>query len=88
MYGSYFFGTASKDAKPWLGGVFVIISELTKSQHNRRRQCIDFRSLKKFYIQSLENKYKVVDLLVQKLLNEMTLDWYPLMNSSLHTTQT
>ena len=33
---------------------------------------VDFRSLKKFYIQSLENK--VVDLLVQKLLNDMTLE--------------
>ena len=30
---------------------------------------------------------KVVDLLAQKLLNDMTLDWYPLMNSSLHTRQ-
>ena len=34
---------------------------------------VDFRSLKK-YIQSFENKYKIVDLLVQKLLNDKTLD--------------
>ena len=50
---------------------------------------VDFRSFKKkFYIQSLGNKYKVVDLLVQKLLNDITLDRYPPMNSSLHTRQT
>ena len=35
---------------------------------------VDFRSFKKFYIQSCKNKNKVVDLLVQKLLNDMTLD--------------
>ena len=35
---------------------------------------VEFRSFKKFYIQSLQNKYKVVDLLAQKLLNDMTLD--------------
>ena len=37
---------------------------------------VDFRYFKKkiFYIQSLENKYKVVDLLVQKLSNDMSMD--------------
>ena len=35
---------------------------------------VDFRSLQKNHIQSLESKYKVVDLLVQKLLHDMTLD--------------
>ena len=35
---------------------------------------VDFGSLKKPHIQSLENKYKVVDLQVQKLANDMTLD--------------
>ena len=38
-----------------------------------------------FYVRGLENSRKVVDLLAQKLLNDMTLDWYSLMNSSLHT---
>ena len=41
----------------------------------------------KFYVRGLKNSCKVVDLLVQKLLNDMTMDWYPLMNSSLHTRQ-
>ena len=35
---------------------------------------VDFRPLQKIPIQSLGNKNKVVDLLVQKLLNDMTLD--------------
>ena len=35
---------------------------------------VDFRSLKKLCIQSLENNYKVVDLLDQKVLNDMTLN--------------
>ena len=33
---------------------------------------VDFRSFKKFHMQSLENKYEAVDLPVQKLLNDMT----------------
>ena len=49
-------------------------SEVTKSQRNRRRQRRP-QIFKKFYIQSWKNKYEVVDLLVQKLLNDMTLDW-------------
>ena len=32
---------------------------------------VDFRFLKKYYIQSLENQYKIVDLLVQKLLRSL-----------------
>ena len=35
---------------------------------------VNFRSLKKIHIQSSESKYKVVDLLVQKLSNDMTLN--------------
>ena len=46
-------------------------SEVTKSQRNRRPQR-RFPIFQKIYIQSLENKYKVVDLLVQKLLNDKT----------------
>ena len=42
-------------------------SEVTKSQRNRRRQRRLQIYPKKIYIQNLENKYKVVDLLVQKL---------------------
>ena len=41
----------------------------------------------KFYGQGLETWCKVVHLLAQKLSNDMTLDWYPLMSSSLHTRQ-
>ena len=43
---------------------------------------VDFRSLKKIYIQSLENKYKVVDLPVEKLLNDMTLDIFGLISAN------
>ena len=62
------------------------ITEVTKSQsqRNRRRQR-DFSE--KFYVRGLENSCKAVDLLAQKLLNDMTLDSYPLMNSSLYTRQ-
>ena len=45
-----------------------------KSQCNRRQQRRLQIFQKKFYIQSLEHKHKVVDLTVQKLLNDMTLD--------------
>ena len=51
---------------------------------NRRRRRLQIFQKK---IQSLENKCKVVDLLVQKLLN-VTLDRYRLMNTFLHTKQT
>ena len=46
---------------------------------------VDFRS----FLKNLHSKLgcKVVDLAVQKLLNDMTLDWHPMMNSSLHTGQ-
>ena len=40
-----------------------------------------------FYVRGLENSTEVVDLLAQKLLNDMILDWYPLVNSSLYTRQ-
>ena len=52
---------------------------------------VHFRSFKKTYIQSLENKYKVVNLQVQKLLNYIIWLWidiHPPMNSSLHTRKT
>ena len=39
------------------------------------------------YVRGFENSTKAVDLLAQKLLNDMILDWYPLVNSSLHTRQ-
>ena len=35
---------------------------------------VDLRSFRKFYIQGVKKRYKVVDLLVQKILNDMTLD--------------
>ena len=54
-------------------GRVVYSSEVTKSQRNRRWQR-RLQIIKKFHIQSSENKYKVVDLPVQKLLNDMTLD--------------
>ena len=76
---------------PWFSFVLWLpswsISEVTKSQRNRRRQRRLQIFQKKFYIQSCKNKNKVVDSLVQKLLNDMTLDWYPSMNSSLHVRQ-
>ena len=62
------------------------ISELTKSQHtddvNERLQIF------KKILHTKFGKSKEVDLSVQKLLNDMTLDWYSLMNSSLYTRQT
>ena len=51
-----------------------IITEVTKSQRNRRRQRRLQIFLKKICVQGLENSCKVVDLLAQKLLNDMTLD--------------
>ena len=46
-----------------------IDSEVTKSQRNRRRQR-RLQICQKIYMQSLENKYLMVDLFVQKLLND------------------
>ena len=69
---------------------YVEVSLLARLQNHNATDDdnVDFRSFKKFCIESLENKYNASDLLVQKLLNDMTLDWYPLMDSSLHTRQT
>ena len=53
--------------------LFIHISEVTKHYATDDGN-VDLDLSRKFYIQSLENKYKVVDLLVRKLLNDITLD--------------
>ena len=64
-------------AKPgWLESVtrVVVITEVTKSQRNRRQQRRLQIFPKKFYVRGLQISCKVVDLLAQKLLNDMTLN--------------
>ena len=54
----------------------VVISLLARLRnHNATDDSnVDLRSLKNLYIQSLGNKYKVVDWLVRELLNSMIFD--------------
>ena len=70
---------------PSNGLIFSIVlqclnSEVTKSQRNGRRQ--RRRQILRKCIQSLEN------FIILKLLNDMNLDLYPLMSSSLLTRKT
>ena len=54
--------------------VILLIARL-RNHNATDNDNIDFRSFKtKFYIQNFERVCKVVDLLVQKLSNEMILD--------------
>ena len=76
--------TSTQQLSYWLKWYFVIprespgtlssISKVTKPQRNQTTATLTSDLSKKFYIQSLENKYKEMDLLVQILLNDMTLD--------------
>ena len=52
------------------------MGEVTKSQRNRRRQRRLQIFQKKFAFKAWKIKCKVVDLSVQKLLNDMTSDLY------------
>ena len=73
------FGSNKRAAKVGDGSRCCNNTEVTKSQGNRRQQ----RRLQIF----LKNSCKVVDLLVQKLLNYTALDSCPLMDSSPNTGQ-
>ena len=75
-YGDY--GEAGHYGGQWSvvdGRWFVLSSLLVRLRNHNSTQGgnVDFRFSKNLYIQSLKDKYKVVlDLLVQKLLNDMT----------------